>query len=143
MEMSYRHSVSVAGVVYDERIDSFLVIERMDNGAWQLPGGVLEKDEDPRAGAIREVFEETGVDVEPLHLSGVYKNTEIGVIALVFRCQIKNGTPRATAEARSVRWMPRAEIESSMPPAFACRLLDTLGDAMPYVRSHDGINLIG
>lgn len=39
------HSVSVASAVYDAASDSFLVIQRQDNGEWQLPGGVLELNE--------------------------------------------------------------------------------------------------
>ena len=49
MTQAPRHSVSVAAVVTDDR-DRVLVIQRRDNGAWQLPGGVLELDESPAAG---------------------------------------------------------------------------------------------
>jgi ADP-ribose pyrophosphatase YjhB (NUDIX family) len=35
----------------------------------------------------REVAEETGVDVEVGRLTGVYKNLERGIVALVFRCR--------------------------------------------------------
>jgi 8-oxo-dGTP pyrophosphatase MutT (NUDIX family) len=38
------HSVSVAGVVIDEN-GRTLVIQRRDNGRWEPPGGVLERDE--------------------------------------------------------------------------------------------------
>ena len=38
------HSVSVAGVVIDEN-GRTLVIQRRDNGQWEPPGGVLERDE--------------------------------------------------------------------------------------------------
>ena len=57
-----RHSVSVAAVVVDDT-DRVLVIRRRDNGAWQLPGGVLELNETPEDGMRREVSEETGVMV--------------------------------------------------------------------------------
>ena len=33
-------------------------------GIWTLPGGGIEHGEDPRACAVREVHEETGLDVE-------------------------------------------------------------------------------
>ena len=38
-----RHAVSVAAVVTDDK-GRVLVIKRMDNGAGQLPGGVLVRD---------------------------------------------------------------------------------------------------
>jgi 8-oxo-dGTP diphosphatase len=84
------HSVSVAGVVIDEN-GRTLVIQRRDNGHWEPPGGVLERDESIIEGLIREVKEETGL-VEPLVLTGVYKNMRLGVVALVFRCRLVGGT---------------------------------------------------
>ncbi|MFI0486011.1 NUDIX domain-containing protein [Actinomadura sp. 9N215] len=68
-----RHSVSVSGIVVrdDERV---LALKRADDGRWAPPGGVLELDETPFEGVVREVFEETGVKVEPDRLTGVYKN---------------------------------------------------------------------
>jgi len=72
-----RHSVSVTGVVVrsDGRI---LAIKREDDGRWVPPGGVLELDETPHQGVVREVFEETGVKVQPEKLVGVYKNMNLG-----------------------------------------------------------------
>jgi 8-oxo-dGTP pyrophosphatase MutT (NUDIX family) len=80
------HSVSVAGVVIDEN-GRTLVIQRRDNGRWEPPGGVLERDESIVEGLLREVREETGLVVEPIALTGVYKNMRLGVLALVFRCR--------------------------------------------------------
>src|SRR2546430_1771571 len=101
MSQTPRHSVSVAAVVTDDN-DRVLVIQRRDNGAWQLPGGVLELDESPDAGVRREVREETGIDVAPQRLTGVYKNMALGVVALVFRAHIVSGTPTPTEESAAV-----------------------------------------
>ena len=140
--MSYRHSVSVAGAVYDRARNAFLVIERADNGKWELPGGILEEHETVLEGLQREVEEETGILVEPSWLSGIYKNMTLGVVALVFRCEARGGSPHATDESRSVRWMTPAEVERMMSPAFAKRLLDALEDGHVAIRQHDGINLL-
>ena len=78
--------MSVAGVVVRED-GRLLAIRRADNGTWELPGGVLELDETPEAGVRREVWEETGIHVEVDELTGVYKNTTRGIVALVFRCK--------------------------------------------------------
>jgi 8-oxo-dGTP pyrophosphatase MutT (NUDIX family) len=40
----------------------------LSDGRWSLPGGGLHKGEDPRLGAIRELFEETGIRIESDHL---------------------------------------------------------------------------
>jgi len=137
-----RHSVSVAAVVIDDS-DRVLVIQRRDNGAWQLPGGVLELDESPVAGVRREVREETGVDVEPQHLTGVYKNMKLGVVALVFRARVISGTPTTTEESAAVAWWTADQIAADMTEAFAVRILDALRDAStPAVRTHDGQRLL-
>lgn len=140
--MPYRHSVSVAGAVYDRARNAFLVIERADNEKWELPGGILEEHETVLDGLRREVEEETGVLVEPLWLSGVYKNMALGVVALVFRCEVLSGSPCATDESKNVRWMTPLEVEQAMSPAFAVRLLDALTDGHVTVRQHDGTNLL-
>ena len=82
-----RHSVSVSGVIPDDH-GRILLIRRRDNQHWEPPGGVLELDETIADGLRREIREETGLDIEPDSLTGVYKNMHRGVIALVFRCRI-------------------------------------------------------
>jgi 8-oxo-dGTP diphosphatase len=74
------HSVSVAGVVIDDH-GRALLIQRLDNHRWEPPGGVLELDESIDDGLRREVREETGLDVEPEAVTGVYKNMTRGIVA--------------------------------------------------------------
>lgn len=137
-----RHSVSVAAAVIRDD-GSVVAIRRRDNGHWEPPGGILELDETIEEGLKREVREETGLDVEIDHLTGVYKNMPHGIVALVFRCSIVNGTPRPTAEASEAAWLSPADVRERMTEAFAIRLLDALDDnASPTVRSHDGTCLL-
>ena len=68
-----RHSVSVGGAVIRED-GRMLAIKRADNGEWELPGGIVELDEDPRETVRREVLEETGVTVEVTGLLGAYSD---------------------------------------------------------------------
>lgn len=134
------HSVSVAGVVID--VDKrVLVIRRRDNGHWEAPGGVLELGETFEQGVEREVLEETGVQVSVEALTGVYKNMSRGIVALVYRCSIKAGHPRASNEATSVRWVDRDQIDSLMSPAYAARVHDAFHSTASS-RAHDGVDLI-
>jgi 8-oxo-dGTP diphosphatase len=140
MAATPKHSVSVAGIVVrdDGRV---LVIRRNDNGHWEAPGGVLELGESFEDGVRREVLEETGLEITVERLSGVYKNLANGIVALVYRCRPVAGDTHPTAEAREVRWMTRDQVESSMNPAFAVRVLDAFDDHV-HSRAHDGVNLI-
>ncbi|MFI8346545.1 NUDIX hydrolase [Streptomyces sp. NPDC085596] len=135
------HSVSVAGVVVRED-GRLLAIRRADNGAWQLPGGILELDETPEAGVAREVLEETGIHVEVDELTGVYKNLPRGIVALVFRCKPSGGIERTSSESTAVSWITPDEVSERMSEVFAVRLLDALDGNGPHVRSHDGKRLI-
>ncbi len=139
MTTTPRHSVSVAGVVFDDA-GRVLLIRRRDNDQWQAPGGVLELDETFEEGVAREVLEETGARVEAQRLTGVYRNLTKGVVALVYRCRVVGGALSPTAESSEVAWVGVEEAASRMSPAFAIRILDARGGAMsePASRSHDG-----
>ena len=110
-----RHSVSVTGIVVrdDGRV---LAIKRHDDGRWVPPGGVLELDETPQDGVAREVYEETGLKVQPLRLSGVYKNMRLGVVSLAFVCEITGGAERTSDESDRVAWLSRDEAIAAMRP---------------------------
>ncbi len=49
-----------------------LLQRRVDDGIWDLPGGLMELGETPEQTARREVFEETGLELGALKLLGVY-----------------------------------------------------------------------
>lgn len=141
MSMAPRHSVSVgAAIVGDD--GRILAIQRRDNAHWEPPGGVLELGEDIEHGLRREVEEETGYQVEPDSLTGVYKNMKIGVVALVFRCRITGGRAHTSDETSQLRWMTPEEIIANMDEAYAVRMLDALTVGQPAVRAHDGRSLL-
>ena len=137
-----RHSVSVAGVVIDED-GRALIIQRRDNAHWEPPGGVLERNEAISDGLRREIKEETGLAVEPVALTGVYKNMSRGIIALVFRCRAVGGELAENEEVTGFRWVRKNDVRSIMPEAYAVRILDAFQpQAVPAVREHDGVKLL-
>lgn len=137
-----RHSVSVAGVITDDH-GRALLIQRADNHRWEPPGGILELGESITDGVRREVREETGLDVEPVALTGIYKNMTRGIVALVFRCKITGGDLATTDEASAFRWATEPELPKLMPEAYAIRVLDALTtEVTPAVREHDGRQLL-
>jgi 8-oxo-dGTP diphosphatase len=135
------HSVSVAGVVIDDR-GRALLTQRRDSGQWEAPGGILERDEDVMTGLLREIVEETGLTVEPVVLTGVYKNMRQGVLALVFRCRRVRGDLAETEEVCAFRWVTDEEVRALATEAFAVRVLDAMHyKTMPAIRQHDGTRL--
>ena len=137
-----RHSVSVSGVIPDDH-GRVLLIRRRDNQHWEPPGGVLELNETIPDGLRREIREETGLDIEPDALTGIYKNMPRGIIALVFRCKITGGHLVSNDEVTAFRWTDEADIRQLASEAYAVRLLDALrGGMQPAIRQHDGIDLL-
>ena len=56
---------SATGLVYDDQGRVLLARHANDN-VWMAPGGALDPDESPADAAVREVWEETGLVVEPV-----------------------------------------------------------------------------
>lgn len=56
-----RNHYVATGYVYDRKTQGFLLIMHKKSGKWLPPGGHLDKGEEPHKGALRELFEETGV----------------------------------------------------------------------------------
>jgi ADP-ribose pyrophosphatase YjhB (NUDIX family) len=85
---------------------------------WSIPGGVLEVGEMVREAAIREAREETGLNVEPGELLGVYdrvlRNPERRVqyhyVLIDFLCRRVAGDIAAASDAAEVRWFTQEEL---------------------------------
>lgn len=126
---SPRHSISVAAVIVRRNPagPEVLLIRRRDNGLWQPPGGVLERDETVTESLIREVREETGVVVLPARLTGIYRHVDTRVLSLVYLCDAAGGRVRdRTPETTGCRWVPFREALHQVDPAFRARVLDAL-----------------
>ncbi|WP_368662675.1 NUDIX hydrolase [Kitasatospora sp. NA04385] len=100
---------------------------------------MLELTETVEDGVRREVHEETGLKVGVERLTGVYKNVSRGIVALVFRCHLEEGSERLSDESTAIAWLTPAEVSERMAEVYAVRLLDALrDDAAPSIRNHDG-----
>ena len=72
---------STTAVVTDDQ-DRIVLIRRRDNDLWALPGGGMDLGESIVGCAVREVKEETGLDVEVTGLIGVYTNPHHAAVHL-------------------------------------------------------------
>jgi ADP-ribose pyrophosphatase YjhB (NUDIX family) len=89
---------------------------------WDIPGGFLDGLEHPEAAALREVREETGLEVRLTHLLGIYMDTygEAGEPTLNFfyTGESHDGETRAADDVTEVGWFGPAELPKRI--AFAC-----------------------
>jgi 8-oxo-dGTP diphosphatase len=65
---------------------------------WSLPGGWLNRDEEPARAIEREICEETGLEVRMLHLLRVKGREDYPQLDVMFVGQLEGGTFRPSAE---------------------------------------------
>ena len=82
-------------------------------GKWAIPGGYMENDETPEAGASRELREETGIDVaaDEMILVSVSSILHMAQTHLVFRCHLKHRPDTiSTEEAVESAWFEEHDL---------------------------------
>ena len=68
--------VFAGGCIFNDKGD-VLLQKRADSNKWGFPGGAIELGETPQMAAVREVKEETGLDVEAGKLIGIYTDLDM------------------------------------------------------------------
>jgi len=116
--------VGVGAVVVDE--GRVLLVRRGSEplkGKWSLPGGMLEVGESLHQGVVREVEEETGLQVEPIELiellDRIVRDNDPGgdrvryhYVIADYLCRVVGGSLEAASDAEAVRWVERSEWNS-------------------------------
>jgi 8-oxo-dGTP diphosphatase len=108
----------VAAAVVVERDGRILLVRRYhepEKGKWSLPAGFVDGGEDPRAAAVRECLEETGLTIRILGLFDVIYGREHprgASIVIVYRADVECGTPAAGDDASEVGFFDA----SALPP---------------------------
>lgn len=103
-----------------------LLGRRADLHLWAPPSGVVQLGETPAQTIVREVKEETGLEVEAVKLIGLYAGAEFEwtyangdqaqIISALFACRIIDGTPKAdNGEFLDLRYFPPSAMPSLMP----------------------------
>lgn len=90
-------------------------------GAWELPGGKVEPDEDPKDTVTRELREELGVEVVTGDIFEVtfHRYPEKSVLLLFYEAKLAEGSPEPQPlDVAGVRWASADELQDDLfPPA--------------------------
>jgi 8-oxo-dGTP pyrophosphatase MutT (NUDIX family)/GNAT superfamily N-acetyltransferase len=88
------HSAARGASVWVESWDGKVLWGRRRNGGkWTLPGGHLEPGEEPSAGAVRELWEEAGLQPDVLYALGAANGGELGEMPVFIFKAIAHGEP--------------------------------------------------
>lgn len=113
------HIVSAGGIVEDGK-GNILLVKAHDDGQ-VYPGGITEAGENLIDGVIREIKEESGIDVTVSHLINVVSSTmthkwydnETDVPTKVmfdFLCNVQGGELATSDETSDCRWVPKDSV---------------------------------
>ena len=131
---------AVTGLVFDDA-GRVLLQKHGDTRRWVAPGGSIEPDETPGDALVREMWEETGLLVEPTSLLGVFGGPEFRVryrngdvtayVMAVYECRARGGALRLDGdESLALEWFARDAVGALdlapwarivLPAAFAHR----------------------
>lgn len=86
-----------------------LLVRRADDGRWAMPGGWVDPGETPEQAVVREVAEETGLQVSAPHL--VHTKQRPQSVHFTFRCRLDGGRLAASEESLEVAFVSPDDID--------------------------------
>jgi 8-oxo-dGTP diphosphatase len=112
--------VGVGAIILD---GNKLLLEKRKNapskGKWTVPGGLVELGESMEEAVIREVKEETGLEVYEPRLVDVVNYISLDergavryhFVIVDYLVIVKRGKPKAASDADALKWVPFSEVE--------------------------------
>ncbi|WP_327395422.1 NUDIX domain-containing protein [Streptomyces phaeochromogenes] len=136
---------SVTAVILDD-VGRLLLIHKTDNDLWALPGGGHDIGEHIGGTVVREVSEETGIDVEVDSIVGLYTDPEHVLayddgevrqqFSICFRAHPIGGSLRTSSESKEVRWVDPSDLDRlDIHPSMLLRIRHGLDESRrePYI----------
>ncbi len=128
--------ISASGFIFK---DGKILMTRHRKRGWCFPGGIAEAGEDVLTCLKREIQEESGVEVAPDHLVGVYQRVKPKpgygplegsllppVIVLTFVCDYIGGRETVSEECPEVTWHTLEEAKELISDPFVRKTFEDL-----------------
>lgn len=122
INMPVANSMRPAAAVAIINNENILMLKRVDNKKWTLPGGTMELDESLIDCAVREVKEETNLDVKIEEVIGTYTDPDIRIeysdgevrreFTIVYYGTVSDCDVTIDHESSSYLWIPINEVQT-------------------------------
>jgi 8-oxo-dGTP diphosphatase len=139
-------SAAASALIRDE-VGRVLLIHRGGGEGWSLPGGGMEPGESIAGCAVREAYEETGLQVEPVRLVGVYSDPafqhvtypngdQVHFVSFSFECRVVGGVLAPDGdESVEVAYFAPDDLPHTIWPGHKIRIQDALaGRESAFIR---------
>jgi ADP-ribose pyrophosphatase YjhB (NUDIX family) len=109
---AHKPNLVVAAVVLIQENDSVLLVQQnIERHLWGAPGGLMENDETIEQAAIREVLEETGLNVQIKRPIAIYSEPRKNALTITFEGKIAGGDMKQTTnESRGCHYFPFSDL---------------------------------
>ena len=122
-----RFTVTAGAVITDERGRVLLLkhVFRAGSG-WGIPGGFIEKKEQPEEALRRELREEVELELESADLAFVRTLSNVNQIEVIFRCHPAGRVGRQSGEIKKAEWFALDKL----PPELSQDQHELIGRAL-------------
>ena len=132
-------------IIFNEN-GEVLLQKRADNGWWGLPGGGVDIGESVEHGAIREAWEETGLNVTVKRLVGIYSDPRaynimsypdgslVQYVTIAFECERQSGDLQISDESTDIGYFPTDALPEKTALSHITRIQHALENrAEPFI----------
>lgn len=124
---------AVAGALIKN--NEILLLKREDSHNWTMPGGTLELGECLTDALVREIKEETGLEIKILDIIGTYSNPQTVIsyangevrqeFTILYLVEFINGTLKIDNESIDIKWIKREDLTNlNFAPSQLIRIFD-------------------
>lgn len=121
--------LAVSAYVTNGDGDTLLVRTNWRSDTWELPGGQVDPGETPTSAVMREVREETGIEIRVDDVSGIYFNMTTGLVVIVMHGVVVGGNIKTSEETTEVKFVALTEDSLGQyvtRPHFQTRVRDAM-----------------
>ena len=111
-----RFTVTAGAIIFNDQKQVLLLKHRFRAGSgWGLPGGFLERGEQPIEALRRELREEIGLEVEDVEVFAARSFKKPKQVEVLFRARANADVKPLTMEVERAEWFPLDSIPEGLP----------------------------